>query len=293
MQASAVIDRVVKGFRRHDNPDLLNGDIDSSVVNVPFRGILKGWGPGGLIEIGSEIMLVVEVDTGSQIATVIRGWLNTTAGPHSENDPIFINPRIFRSDVLDLMNDCLEDLIGKDLYTVAAEEKAYDPALIGYSIPEDALDVLRVDGLKDSFSQYWEPIYDWLEVDNTDTADFSTGKALMLRTALPPGAFRIIYSAAFTRIAVETDDMETQVGLRLYMTDLPFYYSMSRLMVDLERNRSQIKSAEGHQRAQDVPAFLALRTGEWYQARYEDRIRVCRSRLLKETKRVRGTGYGS
>jgi hypothetical protein len=77
------------------------------------------------------------------------------------------------------------------------------------------------------------------------------------------------------------------------MTDLLFYFAMNRLMVDSERGRSQMKSAQSHQRAQDTPPFLALRTGEWYQARYNERIISARSHLIREVKRIRGTGYGS
>jgi hypothetical protein len=291
--ASTLIDRIMRGFRRHDNPDTLSILLDSASLTLNYSGILTGWGPGTIVEIGSEILLVTEVDTSNRVASVVRGYLGTTPGEYSVNTPIYLNPRVFRSEVLDLINDALEDMVGKDLYQVTSTEITYDPELIGYPIPSTALDIIRVDGLKDDRALYWEPVHDWFTVDNADTGDFSTGRAIMMRVSMPPGAFRVIYTTAFSQLTQESQDLESHCGLRPYMTDLPFYYAMNRLMVDLERRRSQVESAQSHQRAQDVPPFLALRTGEWYQARYEDRIRICRARLRQEFKHTKATGFGS
>lgn len=289
---SSLIDRILRKFHDRGQVDILDADMDASTTSLSYRGFLPQMGEGVRVEIGSETMLVIEDDSVNNTAVVVRGW-EGTATTHSEDDPIYVNPRIYRVEVLELINDSLEDLFGRDLYAVGSEEIIYDPGLIGYNLPADLVEILRVDGLKDDSAKYWEPIGDWLETDNTDTTDFASGKAIMLRTALPPGAFRVIYSKPFTRVTDETKDLEADAGLRPYMVDLPYYYAMNRLMVDLERHRSQIESAEGHQRSQDSPPFLALRTGEWYQARYEDRVIIARNHLSKEVHRARFTGYGS
>lgn len=282
----------MRGFRRHDNPDILSLAVDASADQIQFTGILSGWGPGTLAEIESETVLVKEVDQTNKIATVVRGYLSTAAA-HSLNTPIYLNPRMYRNDILDLFNDAIEDMFGKDLYAIDTQEIVYNPAIIGYGLNADVEQILRVDGLKNPDARYWEPTHDWLEVDNARVSDFPNSKAVMMRVALPPGSFRVVYAKRFTRIAAETDDLEANVGLRPYMTDLPFYYAMSRIMVDSERRRSQMETAQSHQRAQDSPAFLALRTGEWYQARYNDRVNVARASLLKETKKTIGAGFGS
>lgn len=295
MLASTVIDRVMKGFRDRANPDILAEALTATSTNVNLRytGILSGWGPGTRVEIGSEIMLVVSVDTNNRLATVVRGWLETTIAAHPVDTPIYIQPRIYRSDVLELLNDCLEDLFGNDLYRVGVTELTSDGLAIGYAIPAEAMTVLRVDGLKDPGAGYWQAVYDWYTVDNTDLADFSTGKAIMIRAAFPPGAFRVVYTMPFQRLVEETDDLEAHSGLKSYMMDLPYYFAMNRLMVDLERHRSQMEAAQNHQRAQDASPFLALRTGEWYQARYKERIVTARAHQAKETRKAIGTGYGS
>jgi hypothetical protein len=168
----------------------------------------------------------------------------------------------------------------------------YDPGVIGYALDADALKVLRVDGELDFASFYWEPLRDWIQVQQA-SSDFATGQSIQVRVALPGGALmRVTYTKMFGSIVDETTDLEA-IGLRPYMMDLPYYFAMNRLMVDEERHRSQIEAAENHQRAQDTPPFLALRTGEWYQARYEDRVMSARKVLRDEVKVQVGTGYGT
>ena len=291
--ASTVIDRVLKGFRAYDQPDVLKSALDDSEVTVTYLGILSGWGTQTTIEIESELMLVTEVDTTGKVATVVRGWLNTTKATHVVDSPIYLNVKMMRSDILDLLNESIGDLNSHDLYGVDTKEVTYDSGKIGYDLDSAILTILRVDAQTDSAASLWDPVFDYYLVDNAPT-EFGSGKAIMLKSALPFGAlFRVVYSKAFIDLADDSKDLESDAGLTPYMTDLPFYFAMSRLMVDAERRRSQLSGAVNHQRAQDAPPFLSLRTGEWYQARYLDKINTSRARLRKETRRPMGTGYGS
>ncbi len=289
-----MIDRILKGFRLYDQPDVLSLVISTTnETNVNYLGILSGWGPTTVIEIESELMLVTAVDSESKIATVVRGWLNTTAATHVVNTPIYMNPQMMRSDILDLINECIQDLVSHDLHGVDIVEKTYDSTKIGYDLDTAVLGVLRVDAQTDAAASLWDPVHDYYLVDNAPS-EFTSGKAIMLKSALPFGAlFRVVYSTDFTDLAAESEDLEADAGLKPYMTDLPYYFAMNRLMVDAERRRSQLKGAVNHQRAQDTPPFLSLRTGEWYQARYLDKVVTSRSRLRKETHRPMGSGYGS
>lgn len=291
---STVIDRVLKKFQERGQVDVLTSGMDATQTSLEYQGFLPNWGPGTRIEIGSETMLVTSNDADNKTAIIVRGWLGTTADTHSSGDPIYINPRFYRSDIMELVNDCLGDLFGQHLYAVDADEFDYNAELIGYEIPTEAVEILRVDGLKDVAAKYWEPVHDWLEMDNANVADFSTGRAIMVRSALPAdSSLRVVYSKPFTKVTQESDDLEAVAGLRPYMTDLPFYYAMTRMMADEERNRSSIDAAESHQRAQDTPPFLALRTAQWYQSRYNDRILVARAHQAQETQKSISTAYGS
>ena len=134
----------------------------------------------------------------------------------------------------------------------------------------------------------------WQYLNNAPAGDFPNEKALINRVSLPHDSeLQVTYARAFNPITAENQDLEVDILLRPYMVDLLFYYAMNRLMVDQERQRSRIEGAQNHQRAQDVPPFLALRTGEWYQARYDDRAKSARKRLMDEVGASIGTGYGS
>lgn len=291
---STVIDRVLKKFQERGQVDVLTSGMDDSQTSLEYQGFLPNWGPGTRIEIGSETMLVTSNDSDNKTAIIVRGWLGTTAASHDSGDPIYINPRFYRSDILDLVNDCLNDLFGQGLYGVDVDETDYNADLIGYEIPSEAVEIIRVDALKDTSAKYWEPVHDWLEMDNANVADFSTGRAIMVRSALPPdSSIRVVYSKPFTLVTSEADDLEADAGLRPYMADLPFYYAMTRMMADEERKRSNIDAAESHQRAQDTPPFLALRTAQWYQSRYNERILIARAHQARETQKSISTAYGS
>lgn len=292
--ATSVIDRVLKGFRHRSQADVLveAGGIAAGTTSFDVQGLLNNWGVSSVIEIDRELMLVTAVALPT--VTVVRGWLGTQAVTHSQNVPIYINPRVLGSDILDLINDSLDDMFGNDLYAVDSKLVTYNSGLIGYNLDAAVVDVLRVDAETDSSAKLWEPVHDWHFDDTAQSTEFASGKALMLRASLPFGArFKVIYSKFFTQLSAESEDLEAIAGLRPYMTDIPYYFAMNRLMVDLERHRSQIETAQAHQRAQDTPPFLAIRTGEWYQARYQDRMRIARANLLKETKRGRAGAYGS
>lgn len=291
---TTVIQKVLKGFRQKDQPDVLVGAINASDTAISYQGLLNGWGVSTVAEIEDELLLVTAVNEVNNTATVIRGWLGTTAASHSINLPIYLNPKMMRSDILGLINEAIEDMMNNDLYKVNTLGLTYASGTIGMDLDQAVTKVLRVDAQRDATSKYWDPTSDWTFVDNADTTDFPSGKALMLRASLDLGAgVRVIYAEDLTPLSAESEDLEADGGLTSYMADIPFYFAMNRLMVDAERERSQIQGAVNHQRAQDVPAFLSLRTGEWYQARYREKVKMARDRLRREVKSNRGTGYGS
>jgi hypothetical protein len=296
----SIIDQVVKDFRFHDTPDVLRVPLGPGDTTLEFVHIVPSWGPGVIVEIDTELILVLDVNETSHAANVVRGWLNTTATDHAVNSPIFLAPRVFRSDVLNLISECLTDIYPRLFRVRQTDLLNYNGGIIGYELPEDAGDVLSVQVEWSGRASGWEYLADWEFISSGDPSVFPSGKSLQVRASLPSGA-RILttYSAPFGPIVQTMPNIEddylgaAEYGLRPYMFDLPFYYAMSRLMIDEEKQRSQIDAAHAHQRSADVPAFLALRTGEWYKARYEERVLSCMWTQGSEARRVRLAGYGS
>ncbi len=290
--ASTVINRITKAFNRNDNADVLAVALDNSATSLSYTGILPAWGPGTIVELDQELMMVQSVDTSLKTATVVRGWLGTTKASHDANIPIYVNPRVSRDDILDLFNDCLT-AIYPSIYKVSTTTASYSTNTIGYNVPSDVSKILSVQYLLNSTASQWEQIGDYELMQNMDTDDFAGGNAVMIRKSLPSAAsIRITYASPFTRFTAESNDMTSTVGLQDYMTDLLFYFSLNRLMVQEELQNTQKKNAQSHQRSQESPSFLSVRTGEWYQARFEELLQDCKNRLHLDNKPFIMSRYG-
>lgn len=286
------IDRILRKYQEKDTPDVLAVAMDDTQSSLQFQGFLPAWSPGQVVAISTERMIVTDVDRENKVATVVRGWDDTTATAHSVSEPIILDPRGDRTESLDLINDCLHDLY-PELYNVKSVELTYNASKIGYELPADVTRVLRVSAQLEASSSLWEPVHDWY-IEDEAASEFTTGRAIMFRVSLPFGAlFRVKYGTSFLPVSSETDDLEATAGLRPYMTDLPYYYALSRIMLGDEQRRAAAGTAVNHQRAGDIPPFTAMRTGEWYNQRYLDRKNRAMSSQAFEHRESLGTGYGS
>ena len=290
--ASSVVDRVLRKVRRSANLTLLDGAITNAQTTVILDNVTYV-GNFSRLEIGSELMVTTAVDKPNRVVTVIRGFLGTTAASAVDNAPVFVDPEFLRKDILDSINECLDDLY-PDLYQVGQKELTYSSSIIGYALDAGTPRPLAVWAEFDSTSKNWKPIGDWDIETQANLTDFAGGQALMIRTALPNGArVRVSYPKPFVKIADETVDLEAVAGLATYMVDLPFYYAMAYMLSERENQRSQIQSAQAHQRSEDVPAFSAMQMASWYRARYEDKKKEALHRLLLENRKILRTSYGS
>lgn len=291
--ASTIINRVVKPFQLGDATELVMnaGGITAVATQVTVSENYRV-GEGSILEMGTELCLVTGWDATNKIADLQRGWMDTTAVLHAQYSIIVISPRVYRYMVKDLFNNCLVDLYPR-LFAVESQTITYASSLIGYTLDTDADQILAVYARHDSGSKSWGRVNDFEKVPGQDTAEFTTGQAIMIRSSEVEGApIRITYTKPFAMITTDADDLEAVAGLQAYMTDLPYYFAMSRLMTLEEVDRAQSQAAQNHQRSQDVPGFLALRTGEWYLARYNDLLDSCRQRQTIEVRKMRSSGYG-
>jgi len=289
-----VIDRINGQFSYTDTVLPLAAAISStSATTCTVTDFVPAIGPGDVVRCEREYMLVTAVaGTGPKTLTIVRGWLGSTAATHVIGSGVFV-PRVFDRDVMDLINECLDSLYPA-LYTRDVVTLSYNGNAIGYDLVAAVGHVLAVDAQEDSSAKFWRELKDYRYIPNASTADFPSGKALMIRQATVHAAsVRVIYAKPFIRVDAVADDLQVDAGMYLYMTDLPYYYAMSRLLAGEEVDRADSEGASQHQRAQDVQPFQALRTGEWYLARYNDILRNCRDRLAREISSFAIGGYGS
>ena len=288
---STVIDKVVEPFRYQDPADVLNGALTTTTTAVVITFDYTV-GERSVIEIERELMFVTDWDSSNKIATVKRGAYGSTAVPHADASMVYINPRVHRHEILDYVNMCLIELY-PELFDVGRQEITYSGSVIGHALDSDVDEILSLSVEVDSSASHWEYSFDWDQMDNLPAADFANALGIMVRAAQPHGSDMVVaYKKPFVKVTAESDDLEAAAGLADYMTDLPFYFAMSRIMLAEEVDRSNSSDAEAHQRAQDVQSFAAMRTGEWYKARYDDLRKICRFRQAHEVKKIRGAGYG-
>ena len=94
----------------------LSADIDASATTVTFDGRLvtqeeeDAMDAGNLIEIGSELMRVIDLDTVGDSVTVVRAVRGTTATTHTEGDEIRIIPSFPRINVFNAVKDQIDNL---------------------------------------------------------------------------------------------------------------------------------------------------------------------------------------
>ena len=291
---SAIITRVLNQFRYKDPVLTLSGAIDATQLDPAVNDFLPSIGSGSIIQIGDEYMLVTAVTgTGPMTLTVVRGWLDSTGASAADKDPVYVNPRVLGDEVLEHINECLDHMF-PTIFVPDVKTLTYNASAIGYDLASNVSLVYRVDGELDSAADYWRELKDIRFIPDADTTDFPSGKALILHASMQHGSkIRVLYGKPFTNVT-SSEDLETDGGLKDYMTRLPFYYAMAKLMPIQEVNRADSSGASSHQRAQDVPPFLALRTGDWYNARYRDLLVNARVRQRFETKPGYGIGgYGT
>ena len=94
----------------------LSADINASATTVTFDGRLvtqeeeDAMDSGNLIEIGSELMRVIDLDTVGDSVTVVRAVRGTTATTHTEGDEIRIIPSFPRINVFNAVKDQIDNL---------------------------------------------------------------------------------------------------------------------------------------------------------------------------------------
>jgi len=228
----------------------------ATATTVTFSYDLSAIRAGSVIEIGSELLYVWSVSTGSNTATVERAWNGTTASAHAAGAVAIVNPRFPRSQILESINDDLSDLVSPSngLYRVKAMDLQYngnDP-MINLPSTNDVIELLEV-RLRYRSNDY-PMVRRTTIVRNVPTSDFGSGTALKFNEPCRSGTLRITYKAPFNRVTRETDDLQTVAGYPLSAEDILVMGAQIRLMTPREVRRNFVESQGDTRRSDEVPA---------------------------------------
>lgn len=245
----------------------------------------------GMVEIGSELLLVKKYDRASGTVTVIppgRGAEGSTAAAHLSgtmvtDDPMFPNLRIKEA-----LNDTISATF-PDLWVFGEFEFPKIAARYEYPLPADVEDVYKVTVNTIGPSGVWFPLSSWRfnpiasttagQVKPTPTP---TGKSIqIMRDFVVPGRnIRVSYIKQPTPLVNGADDFSLTGYPDRYL-DLITYGACWRMLPAYEAARLQQKAIEATERAPLVPAGAGSQAAQYYMSLYQRRLQEERDRLFR------------
>lgn len=266
--------------------DILAGDTVMAIGAGQSVGSIRS---GAILEIGYELVLVMNNPTGASGIEVQRGYLDTVPTAHSAGDLVSVNPRFPNADIATAVNEDIDDLSSpiNGLFQVKEVTVTYNPVLVGYDLagadPNDVMEVIEVRAFEYGPAQRW-PIIPLSSVKlqrETDRAVSPSGISLKLYQAGFPGRpIRILYKAPYTTPLINPDDnVELLTGLHTQAHDIPQLGAAIRLMSFRELKRSFSESQGEPRRASEIPVGSSLTAMKGLQQLRAERISAEATRL--------------
>jgi hypothetical protein len=245
----------------------------------------------GLIEIGSELMLVKTFDRASGAVTLFpggRGAEGTVAASHATNDIITDDPMYPTARIKEAINDTINGTY-PDLWVFGEYEFPKVAARYSYPLPVDVEDVYKVYVNTIGPSAVWFPLSSWRFNPQASTTagqvkptPAPTGKTLdIMRDFIVPGRnVRVTYKKKPAVLVNGSDDFETTTGYPDRYIDLIVYGACWRLLPAYEAARLQQQQIEATERAPLVPTGAGSQAAQYYLSLYTRRLQEERDRLF-------------
>lgn len=229
--------------------------------------------PGGLIEVGSELVWVQSV--AGDVLTVApfgRGYRGTTAAAHSVGDRVTVAPTVPRSVIERAVNDTIKS-VWPSVFGVASTQFTFTGVIDTYSLPVAAERVLSVAWDSIGPTGEWMPVRRWKVEQNASTTDFATGNSISIFDPVVPGrTVRVVYTTVPAALA--SGDNFSDSGLRDSCQDLVQFGAAARLVPWFEAGQAPGVAAEANYAAavgrQSQVTSLARYFTQMYQLRLQE-----------------------
>ncbi|UQA91629.1 phage adaptor protein [Streptomyces halobius] len=241
----------------------------------------------GLVEIDDELILVKTFDRTTGVVSVMglangRGAEGTTAAAHAVNSLVTSSPAYPRARVKEAINDTILALY-PDLVVFDTTELTRVAVQFEYELPADVADVWYVTGELIGPTKVWQPLPNWRFNPRAATSDFPTGKSLQQLDGVVPGQkVRVVYAKEPTVLSAGADDFATVTGFPDRVSDVVVWGTCARLLPAAESARLQQQAIEATERAVLVPPQSAVKTAQYYQALYYQRLEEERRRMFHD-----------
>ena len=233
----------------------LSASVTATGTSVSLTYDLNSIREGAVIQVDSELMYVWEVGAGTKSATVERGFNGTTAVSHASAAVVIVNPKFPRAQLLEALNDELVDLCSpmNGLFDVKTLDFNYNSSKRQTNIPVsgDIIDLVEV--------RYRYIASDYKQVNNVKllrnlpTKDFGSGYGLQIDSLIPSSTVRVTYKTPFSRIGLESDDLQSIAGFPVEAEDILVMGIQIRAVAPREIKRNFTESQGETRRAEEVP----------------------------------------
>lgn len=233
----------------------LSASLSSTATSISLTYDLNSIREGAVVQVDSELMYVWEVGAGTKSATVERGFNGTTAVSHASAAVVIVNPKFPRAQLLEALNDELVDLCSpmNGLFDVKTLDFNYNSSKRQTNIPVsgDIIDLVEV--------RYRYIASDYKQVNNVKllrnlpTKDFGSGYGLQIDSLIPSSTVRVTYKTPFSRIGLESDDLQSIAGFPVEAEDILVMGIQIRAVAPREIKRNFTESQGETRRAEEVP----------------------------------------
>lgn len=278
---------LVSETRRHlqsgarDELNRLDGAATASQTALTAELAMGGIAQGALLGIEYEVIYVFSA-TG-QIATVQRGYLGSAGATHADDTLIYVNPIFSDWSIYRALAEELAALSSplNGLYRARTVDLTYSPGREGYDLTAvtDFQGVLNI-AWKGYSTGEWPEIRRYRIAENMNTAEFASGKALLLYEGAGPGrTIHMVYKAPYAALATTSTDVAIDTGLHAEAHDILPLGAAARLVATREVKRSFTESQPESRDAADVPPGTARGASQYLMALRNQRIREEATRL--------------
>ena len=230
----------------------------------------------GIIEIDDELIWIDNFDKANNNLNVApgfgRGYLGTTASPHSQYAQVTLAPTFPRVTIKKALNDTVRSLYPK-LFAVGSTTFTFNAAQVTYPLPDDAREVLYMSWQTTGSSKEWLPIRKWRFDPLANTPTFNTQKTINLYENIQPGrTVKVWYTMVPDTMDANTDDFVDVTGLPESCQDVIVYGACYRLLSFLDAGRINLSSAEADLNDTKIPASAGSAVSRYVFALFQQRL---------------------
>lgn len=230
----------------------------------------------GIIEIDDELIWIDNFDKANNNLNVApgfgRGYLGTTASPHSQYAQVTLAPTFPRVTIKKALNDTVRSLYPK-LFAVGSTTFTFNAAQVTYPLPDDCREVLYMSWQTTGSSKEWLPIRKWRFDPLANTPTFNTQKTINLYENIQPGrTVKVWYTMVPDTMDANTDDFVDVTGLPESCQDVIVYGACYRLLSFLDAGRINLSSAEADLNDTKIPASAGSAVSRYVFALFQQRL---------------------